>query len=141
MWPLSPALGGHPAVPLAQGSTPVPIRETSSITALCLHTSLHRLEMQIRVLKCTGVEGRGLKEEKAQDTGVGRRYTSPSSWVSVSHIHTCCAARLHFVRHTCSPISKVLFFFSVNSLHPVKSAFSFLIFSFPKSTSLGLTRR
>ena len=54
----------HPALLLSQGSALVPVREPSSITALCLPASLHGLEMQICMLKCTGVKGKGFKDEK-----------------------------------------------------------------------------
>lgn len=54
----------HPALPLAQGSALVPLRETLGVTAWHLCASLHGLEMQICMLKCTGVEGRDLKDEE-----------------------------------------------------------------------------
>jgi len=65
VWSLSPTPSPlRPALLLTQGSTPVPVRETSSVTALHLPASLHGLEMQICMLKCTAVKGKGFKDKK-----------------------------------------------------------------------------
>lgn len=56
----------HPALLLAWGSAPVPVGETSRITALCLPASLHRLGMQIGKLKRRGVRGKGFQERTCE---------------------------------------------------------------------------
>lgn len=86
-------------------------------------------------------ERKGISRENVWDTWAGRRCTSPSSRVSVSRLHTSCAACLHFGRHTYSLTSKVLSFSLLTLFTLLNQLFSFLTFSLPEPTSLGLGGR